>query len=131
MKVRNSMLFRTFSTFVVAGALLGATPAFAQDDLAGSLRASGQAGEQTDGYMGVVAASGDVQARVDQVNIKRKAYYTDLAGKRGVAVSDVAESTACMLLSTKVLPGQYYRTEAGAWVKRGDAAVPLPARCTP
>jgi uncharacterized protein YdbL (DUF1318 family) len=79
----------------------------------------------------VVASGGDVQARVDQVNIKRKAYYTDLAGKRGVAVSDVAESTACMLLSNKVQPGQYYRTEAGAWVKRGDAPVPLPARCAP
>jgi uncharacterized protein len=129
MKVRKPMLFRTASALFVAAALIGAAPALAQDDLAGSLRASGQAGEQTDGYMGVVASGGDVQARVDQVNIKRKAYYTDLAGKRGVTVADVAESTACMLLSTKVQPGQYYRTEAGAWVKRGADSVPLPARC--
>lgn len=116
-----------FAALLFAAAF--AAPAFAQDDLAGSLRASGQAGEQTDGYLGLVSGGADVKARVDQVNIQRKAFYTDLAGKRGVTVQDVAESTACTLLSTKVASGQFYKTEAGAWVKRGADAATLPARC--
>lgn len=118
----------TISALLAAAALFTAAPAFAQDDLAGTLRASGQAGEQPDGYMGVVATGGDVQARVDQVNIRRKAFYTDLATKRGVTVQDVAESTACTLLAERVAVGQFYKTEAGAWVKR-EGAVTLPARC--
>lgn len=106
-----------------------ASLASAQGDDAGQLRASGAAGEQADGYMGVVAAGGDVQARVDQVNIKRKAVYTDLATKRGVTVQDVAESTACTLLTERVAAGQYYKLETGSWQKRGDGPTPLPARC--
>jgi uncharacterized protein YdbL (DUF1318 family) len=105
-----------------------AAPALAQDDLAGSLRASGQAGEQSDGYMGVVSGGADVKARVDQVNIQRRAFYTDLASKRGVSVQDVAESTACTLLSTKVQTGQFYKDESGAWQKN-NGSVSLPARC--
>jgi uncharacterized protein YdbL (DUF1318 family) len=127
MKVRTPMSIRTgLAAFLFAAAL--ASPALAQDDLAGSLRASGQAGEQTDGYMGVVSGGADVKARVDQVNIQRKAFYTDLAGKRGVSVQDVAESTACTLLSTKVQSGQFYKDESGAWQK-SSGGVALPARC--
>ncbi|MEJ0022157.1 MAG: YdbL family protein [Alphaproteobacteria bacterium] len=114
------------ASLVLAAAM--AAPALAQDNLAETLRASGAAGEQTDGYLGVVSGGADVKARVDQVNIQRKAFYTDLAGKRGVSVQDVAESTACTLLSTKVGSGQFYKDDSGAWQKN-TGGVSLPARC--
>lgn len=120
------------SRYGFAAALMAAafvSPALAQGDLSGDLRASGAAGEQTDGYLGQISGGADVKARVDQVNIQRKAFYTDLAGKRGVSVQDVAESTACTLLSTKVAPGMSYKDESGAWRKRGAEPVSLPARC--
>ena len=117
----------------VAAVTAGATAAFAmlQADASAQLRASGQVGEQADGYLGIVgSASADLRAQVDSVNIKRRAYYTDLAAKRGAKIEEVAATTACELLRTKVAPGQFYRGTDGTWQKRdGGAAVPLPAYC--
>src|SRR3954452_22306893 len=115
----------------VAAVTAGATAAYAwQGDAAASLRASGQAGEQADGYLGIVGSgSADVRAQVDAVNIKRRAYYTDLAGKRGAKIEEVAATTACELLRSKVGPGQYYRLPDGVWRQRDSAPVPLPGYC--
>ncbi|HEX8584026.1 MAG TPA: YdbL family protein [Allosphingosinicella sp.] len=125
---------KTVLAAALAGALLvgtaGAAYAF-QADAAASLRASGQVGEQADGYLGVVgSAPSAVRAQVDSVNIKRRAYYTDLAAKRGAKIEEVAATTACELLRTKVAPGQFYRGTDGTWQKReAGTAVPLPAYC--
>jgi hypothetical protein len=111
----------------------GATAAFAmyQADAAAELRATGQAGEQADGYLGIVGSpSPGLRAQVDAINIKRRAYYTDLAAKRGAKIEEVAATTACELFRTKVGPGQYYRGTDGAWHKReAGSAVPLPSYC--
>jgi uncharacterized protein YdbL (DUF1318 family) len=113
---------------VVAAA--GATAAYAQGDAAASLRAGGQAGEQADGYLGVVGSgSADLRAQVDAVNIKRRAYYTDLAAKRGAKIEEVAATTACELFRTKVGAGQYYRLPDGVWRQRDSAPIPLPGYC--
>ena len=83
-----------------------------------------------DGYLGVVEGGGDVRAQVDAVNIKRRAYYTDLAAKRGAKIEEVGATTACELFRTKVGPGQFYRGTDGAWRQRsGSAPVPLPDYC--
>ena len=117
----------------VAAIAGGATAAFAmlQGDAAAELRASGQAGEQADGYLGIVGSpSAALRAQVDSVNIKRRAYYTDLAAKRGAKIEEVAATTACELFRTKVGPGQYYRGTDGAWHQRdGSAPIPLPNYC--
>jgi hypothetical protein len=114
------------------GAVLGTTGAYAmlQDDSA-QLRASGQVGEQADGYLGLVgSAPAAVRAQVDSVNIKRRAYYTDLAAKRGAKIEEVAATTACELFRTKVAPGQYYRLPDGVWRQRdGGTPIPLPGYC--
>ena len=115
---------------VLAGGA-GAAYALVQGDAAASLRSTGQVGEQADGYLGVVgSAPAAVRAQVDSVNIKRRAYYTDLAAKRGAKIEEVAATTACELLRTKVAPGQFYRGTDGTWQKReAGTAVPLPAYC--
>jgi len=116
----------------VAAAAGGATAAFAMlQDESAQLRASGEAGEQADGYLGVVGnASSDLRSQVDAVNIKRRAVYTDLAAKRGVKIEEVAATTACQIFATKVLPGQYYRLPDGVWRKRdGDTPIPRPSYC--
>ncbi|HYE26895.1 MAG TPA: YdbL family protein [Allosphingosinicella sp.] len=112
-------------------AVLGTTTAYAMmQDAAAQLRASGQAGEQADGYLGLVgSASADVRAQVDAVNIKRRAYYTDLAAKRGAKIEEVAATTACELFRSKVAPGQYYRLPDGVWRQRDGAPIPLPSYC--
>jgi uncharacterized protein YdbL (DUF1318 family) len=113
------------------GAVLGTTAAFAMmQDASAQLRASGQAGEQADGYLGLVgSAPAPLRAQVDAVNIKRRAYYTDLAAKRGAKIEEVAATTACELFRTKVAPGQYYRLPDGVWRQRDSAPIPLPSYC--
>src|SRR3954471_22028548 len=128
---------RRFKLILAAGLTLGAltvgaTAVYAmQGDAAASLRASGQAGEQADGYLGVVGSgSADLRAQVDAVNIKRRAYYTDLAAKRGAKIEEVAATTACELFRTKVGAGQYYRLPDGVWRQRdGATPIPLPGYC--
>jgi len=114
------------------GAVLGTTSAYAMlQDASAQLRASGQVGEQADGYLGLVgSAPAGVRAQVDSVNIKRRAYYTDLAAKRGAKIEEVAATTACELFRTKVAPGQYYRLPDGVWRQRdGSTPIPLPGYC--
>ncbi|MEA3000237.1 MAG: uncharacterized protein QOK17_2070 [Sphingomonadales bacterium] len=116
----------------VAAVTAGATVAYAmQGDAAAELRASGQAGEQADGYLGVVgSASAALRSQVDSVNIKRRAYYTDLAAKRGAKIEEVAATTACELFRTKIGAGQYYRLPDGVWRQRdGNTPLPLPGYC--
>lgn len=111
---------------------LGATPALAQDE-ADALRASKLVGEQADGYLGSppgVAVPPDLAARLRQINIQRRAYYTDIAAKRGANVNEVAMATACQLLSTKVDTGEWYQKENGSWTERqAGEPVQLPAIC--
>jgi uncharacterized protein YdbL (DUF1318 family) len=122
-----------FAAVIGVAALVGGTGvAYAlQADASAQLRASGQAGEQADGYLGIVGSpSADLRAQVDAVNIKRRAYYTDLAAKRGAKIEEVAATTACELFRTKVAPGQYYRLPDGVWRQRdGGTPIPLPGYC--
>jgi uncharacterized protein YdbL (DUF1318 family) len=100
-------------------------------DASASLRATGKVGEQADGYLGVVgSADASLRAQVDAVNIKRRAYYTELAGKRGAKIEEVAAATACEIFASRVGPGQYFRLADGVWRQReGGAAVPRPSYC--
>ena len=108
----------------------GAAYAFAQGgDEAAQLRATGQVGEQWDGYMGIVgSASAELRARVDAVNIKRRAIYTERAAARQATIEAMAVSAGCELLASRVGPGQFYRLPDGSWHKR-QGAVQLPSNC--
>ena len=116
----------------LAAAAGGTAFAYFQADNSAELRATGQVGEQADGYLGLVGSgSGALRAQVDAVNIKRRAFYTDLAAKRGAKIEEVAATTACQILATKVQGGQYYRLTDGVWRQRdGATPVPLPTYCS-
>ena len=113
---------------VVGGA--GVAQAWLQDASA-ELRSTGKVGEQADGYLGLVgSADASLRAQVDAVNIKRRAYYTELAGKRGAKIEEVAAATACEIFASRVGPGQYYRLSDGVWRQReGNTPVPRPSHC--
>ncbi len=124
-----------FVRFAVAALALAAAPVLAQgaDPVVEAARSSGYVGEQADGYLGVVKAGGaaDLKARVDAINIQRRAIYTDTASaKPGVTVADVGAAAACNQFKNRVAPGQWYRDQTGAWRERaGSAPVPLPSFC--
>lgn len=111
--------------------LAGGTAYAMQADAAGQLRASGQVGEQADGYLGLVGqAPANVRAQMDSINIQRRAAYTQLASNRGATIEEVAAATACQLFSTRVGAGQYYRLADGVWRRRnGSEPVPRPSHC--
>jgi hypothetical protein len=117
---------------IAVGALAAGTGyAMLQADASASLRATGKVGEQADGYLGLVeGADASLRAQVDAVNIKRRAYYTELASKRGAKIEEVAAATACEIFASRVQPGQFYRLPGGGWQKReGGAPVPRPGYC--
>lgn len=113
----------------IAALAIGSGVAAAQDASA-SLRASGSIGEQADGYLGVVGeAPASVRDQVNAINIKRRAFYTDIARSQGATVQEVAVKTACELFQNKVRDGQYYQLPDGVWRKR-DGAIALPSYCS-
>jgi uncharacterized protein YdbL (DUF1318 family) len=113
---------------LIAG--LSAPPAFAQDNVVSAAKAAGTVGEQSDGYLGIKGTVGaDVRSAVDALNIKRRAAYTDLAAKRNVTVQDVAASTGCQTLASRVQAGQIYKIGSGDWQVKSAGAIALPAYC--
>jgi uncharacterized protein len=118
-------------SIVVAALAAGSGYAFMLQDASAALRASGKVGEQADGYLGVVGSvDAELRAKVDAINIKRRAYYTELAARRGAKIEEVAAATACEIFATRVQPGQYYRLPDGVWRQRdAGAAVQRPGYC--
>lgn len=114
-----------------AGLVSASAAAQAGQATAAELRATGQVGEQADGYLGLVGpGTAELRNRVVSVNIRRRAAYTKLASRRGVQIAAVAATMACELFATAVLPGQYYRLTDGVWRRRaGNAPVQRPSFC--
>ncbi len=127
---RKLMMIAAGAAVALATGLVMTAPARAQTGVVAAAMAAGTVGEQADGYLGIAGSVGaDVRAEVESINIKRRAAYTDLAGKRGVTVQDVAAATGCQTLSSRVKQGQMYRIGAGVWQAKGAGAIALPAYC--
>ena len=102
---------------IVGGA--GIAQAMFQDSVSAELRATGKVGEQADGYLGVVGApSAEIRSKVNAVNIKRRAYYTEIAQKRNAKIEEVGAATACEIFASRIQTGQYYRLSDGVWRQR-------------
>ncbi|MDX3911000.1 MAG: YdbL family protein [Sphingobium sp.] len=127
---RKILLLAAGAAIALTTGLALTSPARAQSGAVAQAIAAGTVGEQSDGYLGVSGSvSADVRAEVESINIKRRAAYTDLAGKRGVTVADVAAATGCQTLANRVKTGQAYRIGTGAWQTKGAGAIALPSYC--
>jgi len=116
---------KRFITMFAATALMSASlslEAAAQGDSAiDSARASGLIGEQADGYLGFVpgaSISGDLRGRVEQINIRRRALYTQRATERNATVNEMAAAVACEVFQSRIQVGERYRDEGGQWRQR-------------
>lgn len=117
--------------FLVSFAALAlAAPALAQGAAVTAALDAGTVGERADGYLGIAGSvSADVRAQVDQINIKRRALYTQTAASRGVSVEEIAAATGCQTLR-RVSPGRAYSLDGGSWRVRGPGdPPPSPANC--
>lgn len=115
---------------VALAMLATAGAAYAQRDPAyESARQAGIIGEMPDGYLGfVVTPTPEVRAMVDDINIKRKAAYTQRASATNSTVEQFAFTTGCNLIA-KTEIGEKYMSPDGVWRTR-DASPPVrDSRC--
>lgn len=116
-----------------------AASATTRDAVVDKARADQLVGEESTGYLGLVTdskivgdkkAASDLEARVNHINIQRRAIYTDLATKDGATVSQVAQTAACILFRDKVKLGEAYRTENAEWrINQADIPMQTPSFC--
>ncbi len=99
-----------------------AAPALAQRDPAyASARSAGTVGEKMDGYLGIVgAATPDLQALVDDINIRRRAVYAERAQAEGATLAEYSFTAGCLAIS-RTEPGEMYQAPDGSWQRRTSA----------
>lgn len=122
---------RLAASLASAALALGAgSAALAQRDPAyASARAAGQVGEKTDGYLGFPSAPGSsLRAMVEDLNIKRRALYSEKAQAAGATVEEYAFTTGCRLIA-QTSPGEKYEGPAGGWLTRTSAPPQRDSRC--
>ena len=122
----------TMKRHIVSFALLGAIAAgvtgaaFAQGRDAASLRASGQAGEQSDGFMGCVSScDAATQAAINEINAERRRLYAQTANETGVSTAAAGAASFQNRLNCTNVPqrsciasGNYIRMSGGAWARK-------------
>ncbi len=111
-------------------ALAGAGAANAQRDPAyAAARAQGQVGEKMDGYLGYVTPpSPEVRTLVEDLNIKRRALYSEKAQSAQATVEEYAFTTGCRLIAQTVA-GEKYEAPDGSWRTRTSAPPLRDSRC--
>jgi hypothetical protein len=127
----NRLTKSMLAAAAVATALGGfVAPAYAQRDPAyAAARAAGQVGEKMDGYLGVVGSeTPELKRIVNDINIKRRAVYSERAQANNATLEEYALTAGCQaILATK--PGEKYQAPDGSWHTRGAGAPMRDPRC--
>ena len=122
---------KTLFGIAAAVAVIGiAGTAYAQRDPAyAAARSAGQVGEKLDGYLGAVGSqSAAIQAVVNDINIKRKAFYTKSVADGTATVEQFAFTAGCNAIA-QTKPGEKYQAPDGSWQTRGAGAPQRDGRC--
>ena len=119
------MKHNLFTTIFAAGVLV-ATAAGAVDNSGpiDTAMAAGLVGEQADGYLGFVrtpnAAQQEIQRRINEVNIRRRGVYAQIARDSGETVDRVALLQALRQI-TKAPTGEYFRDLNASWCAKSTS----------
>ncbi len=120
------------ASLVCGGALAVLVPAAmadGRDPAYAAARARGEVGEKMDGYLGLSGPGNATLKRlVDDLNLRRKAVYTEHAQAQYATVEDYAFTSGCNLIAATV-PGEKYQGPDGVWHERTRAAPLRDARC--
>lgn len=112
--------------------LIGAADASAQGAPAGLPEAlvAGTVGERFDGYLGFAEdAEPQLRKQVAAANIRRRALYTELAGRKNLSPQVAGYAAACQLFA-RIAVGQSYQLADGRWRRRGaQEPAPRPGHC--
>lgn len=80
-------------------------------------KAQGLVGEQSDGYLGAIRRSPEVNALIASINAQRRAKYLEIAARNGAPL-DVVEALAGKTAIDKTAAGRYIRMPGGQWLKK-------------
>ena len=107
----------------------GSAGAQARDPAYASARAAGQVGEKMDGYLGLVGGGSDaLRKMVDDINLKRRAVYTQKAQAQHATVEEYAFTSGCLLIA-QTERGEKYQAPDGTWKTRTSAPPDRDSRC--
>lgn len=114
--------FAMFGGASLALTATGVDVAHAQSakSLVDGAKASGDVGEQIDGYLGIVSGrspSTAVRKAVQEINIGRKQVYRNRARQENVSLEAIAASIGVRQLQ-KARPGETVRDASGQWKKK-------------
>ncbi len=113
----------------VLAAITAPLAAQQRDPAYSAARAAGQVGEKMDGYLGFPAPpSAAVHAMVDDLNIKRKAVYSQKAQAQSATVEEYAFTSGCVAIA-RTVPGEKYQAPDGTWRTRTGEAPLRDSRC--
>ena len=112
-------MIRHISTLLLALCL--SLPAYALNlnqamSALGAAKASGQLGEQPNGYLGVVKPGGQAEEIARLINQARRAEYQKVAQDNGIGLADV-EAIAGKKAIDRTPPGQFIQLN-GQWLKK-------------
>jgi uncharacterized protein YdbL (DUF1318 family) len=126
--LRNLAFAGTLAAVAAVGVM---APAQAQRDPAyAAARTAGQVGERNDGYLGVVGQeTPQLRRLVNDINIKRRAVYTQRAAAEKATVEQYAKAAACQAIA-RTSPGEKYQAPDGSWQTRTSAAPQRDPACT-
>lgn len=112
-------VFARISALLLALCLSLPAMAMSLDDAKSKLetaKSQGLVGETPTGYLDVVRSQGDARDIVQAINAARRAEYTRIAEKHGIAVTKV-ESVAGKKAIEKTPSGQFIKVD-GQWQKK-------------
>ncbi len=111
-----------FRQIALAAALTiaAASPAWGQAaiDVVRSAKETCAIGEQIDGFLGVVdesAATDAIRDAMDEINLRRRARYAELAREQGVSLDVVARLAGERVVELAAESGHCFLDDSGAW----------------
>ena len=124
------MMMRTLFVALALAAGGLAVPAEAQRDPGyAAARAAGTIGEKMDGYIGIVGAeTAELRRIVNDINIRRRAVYSDKAQAANATLEEYAFAAGCQAIA-RTQPGEKYQAPDGSWQVRGAGAPRRDSRC--
>ena len=107
-------IFKLLAVAMLAFGLVSAAHAGPLD----AEKAQGLVGEQANGYLGVVGSvSADVKRQVDEINLKRRERYREIAKKNGTSLAAV-EAIVGEKLIGRAKAGEFVMGADGKWRKK-------------
>lgn len=127
MAIPRTALFATLGA--VALTAMGGTALAQRDPAYDAARAAGQVGEKMDGYLGIVGAeTPELRRIVNDINIKRRAVYTEKAQAANATLEEYAFTSGCIAIS-RTTAGEMYQAPGGSWKQRTAAPAERDSRC--